>query len=138
MSVLEDGAQVGTILVGLSAVTAGYVWIRGQLRDWREAKAARSYRFWNGYVIQGGVFTAFVRLVPNPADSPPERVTFDVINSNGTPNEQMAHDLRQFIESDGMISRSRQSTSKPSWMICVAIASAWVSRATPSPRARRS
>jgi hypothetical protein len=106
MSWLEEGAQIGTMLTGLSAVTAAFVWTRNQARDWELAKATRSYRYWNGFVVQGGVFTGFVRLVPNSKDAPPEGVTLDVINPNGSPNENMAHGLRQVIESDGMISRS--------------------------------
>jgi len=93
------------MVTGLSAATAAYVWTRNQLRGWRDAKAARAYRYWNGYIILEGILTTFVRLVPD-ADAPPERVTLDVIDRDGTPNPAMAQGLRQVIESDGMISRS--------------------------------
>ena len=105
MSWLGVGADVGTMATGVSAVTAAFVWVRRQMQEWREAKAARAYRCWNGYVIQGGIFTGFVRLVTDP-NAPPERVALDVINPDGLPNQSMAHGLRQIIESDGMISRS--------------------------------
>ena len=105
MSWLEVGADVGTMATGLSAATAAFVWVRRQLQDRRNARDARAYRSWNGFIIQEGVFTGFVRLVPDPS-APPERVTLDVINTDGSPNPNMAHALRLFIESDGMISRS--------------------------------
>ena len=105
MSWLEAGAQIGTMATGLSAATAAIVWGRRQYQERREAKAARAYRCWNGFIIQEGVFTGFVRLVPNQ-DAPPERVTLDVVNPDGSPNQNMAHALRLCIESDGLLSRS--------------------------------
>jgi hypothetical protein len=105
MSWLEVGAEVGTMATGLSAATAAFVWVRRQLQERREAKAGRAYRCWNGFIIQEGVFTGFVRLITEP-NAPPERVTLDVINPDQSPNPNMAHSLRQIIESDGMISRS--------------------------------
>ncbi len=105
MSWLQQAADVGTILTGVSALTAATVWVRKQRDDWRQVRAARQYRYWNGFFIQGG-FRCFVRLVPNPEGAPPERVTVDVIDADGTPNQHMAHGLRQIVEGDGMISRS--------------------------------
>jgi hypothetical protein len=105
MTWIGEGADVATMVTGLSAATAAYLWTRNQFRGWREAKADRAYRYWNGYIIRGMPLTAFVRLVPDP-DGPRERVTLDVINPDKTPNPLMAQGLRQIIESDGMISRS--------------------------------
>jgi hypothetical protein len=104
MSALQNGAYVGTMLTGLSALTAAIVWTRKQMDDRRALKAARAYRYWNGYILQGQ-FLCFVRLVPDEK-APPQRVTMDVINSDGTPNEAMAWGLKQIVEGDGMISRS--------------------------------
>lgn len=52
-----------------------------------------------------GQFLCFVRLVPD-ADAPPQRVPVDDIDRDGTPNEAMAHGLKQIVQGDGMISRS--------------------------------
>ncbi len=105
MTWLNTGADIGTMVTGLSAATAAYVWGRNQVEARREVKAARQYRYWNGFIILEGILTGYVRVIQGPND-PPERVSFDVISPDGSTNPQMAYGIRQAIESDGMISRS--------------------------------
>lgn len=44
MDALTTGADIGTMLTGLSAVTAAYVWTMGRFRDWRRQKVAIAER----------------------------------------------------------------------------------------------
>ena len=105
MTWLNTGADVGTMVTGASAATAAYVWARNQIEARRERKALREYRYWNAFITLEGILTGYVRIIQEPSD-PPERVTFDVINPDGSTNPQMAYGIRQAIESDGMVSRS--------------------------------
>ena len=51
MSWATTGADVGSMLTGLSAVTATALWGRARVREWREERAARVSRNWGGYII---------------------------------------------------------------------------------------
>lgn len=105
MSAIDTGAAIGTMLTGLSAVTAAYVWVRKQIEEQRQARAARQRRNWKGYIMPEGIGTWYCRLVESPND-PPERVTLEVVNADGTVNPGHAYGLRTTIKGDGMISRS--------------------------------
>jgi hypothetical protein len=48
----------------------------------------------------GGLTTWVLRLVERQPDEPPERVTLDVVNEDGTPNLQMAALFRNVVETD--------------------------------------
>ena len=90
---------------GLSAVTAAFVWTKGQVRGWRQEKAATRIKNWRGYIDLGQVNTWYVRLIEEPT-SPTARVILEIIDNDGTPNEQMAHSLRQVVKRDRLLSRS--------------------------------
>jgi len=101
------GAEVGTMATGLAAVTATALWVRNRAVEWTAARNARKSRNWNGYIIREGVGTWFVRLVEDDTSEKwSEKVTLEVVDQDGTPNPSMAHALRLFVQSDGMISRS--------------------------------
>jgi hypothetical protein len=106
MDLLTDGADIATMLTGISAVTAAFVWTRGQLRDWRQRRAAIQRRNWGGYIDVGGINTWYVRLAEDPGE-PTGRVALDVLRTiNGEPDAQLAHGMRLIIEQQGMLSRS--------------------------------
>ncbi len=107
MTWLSAGADIGTMVTGASAATAAYVWARNQIEARREVKAAREYRYWHAFIPLEGIVTGYIRIVEDP-QSPPERVTFDVINTpdDHTPNVPMAQTIRMVLGSDGMVSRS--------------------------------
>lgn len=106
MDWVTTGADTGTMLTGLSAVTATVLWGRTRIREWRAERDARRTRNWNGYIIRENVPTWFVRVIEDESNKSSERVTLEVINSDGTPNLAMAHLLRQLARNDGMLSRS--------------------------------
>lgn len=100
------GADVATMLTGVSALTAAVVWIRGQWRGWQQEKAARSYRSWHGFIMLGTIDTWYVRLAEKP-DGPSGRVVLDVLDRDGgEPDAALAHSVRQRILADRMLSRS--------------------------------
>jgi hypothetical protein len=103
---LSTGADIGTMLTGLSAVTATILWGRTRVREWRAERDARRARNWNGYIITEGVATWFVRVVEDDSAKWSERVILDVVDKDGTPNPHMAHALRLYARGDGMLSRS--------------------------------
>jgi len=106
MTWLSTGADIGTMVTGVSAVTAAFVWTRNQVSGWRAEKVARKYRYWNGFILSEGITTGFIRMVTDP-EGPTERVTFDVINPDDqSPNPALAHTIRTVLDSDGMVSRS--------------------------------
>jgi len=106
VSWISDGADIGTMLTGLSAVTATMLWGRARVREWREDRYARQIRNWNGYIIREGVATWIVQVVEDESAKWSERVILDVVNQDGTPNPAMAHQLRLYARNDGTISRS--------------------------------
>lgn len=106
MSWVTTGADVGTMLTGLSAATASILWGRARIREWRAERDARQVRNWNEYIIREAVNTWFVRVVEDDSNKWSERVILDVINGDGTPNLPMAHSLRVIARNDGSLSRS--------------------------------
>lgn len=106
MGWVTTGADVGTMLTGLSAVTATFLWGRSRVREWTAERDARRARNWNGYIIREGVATWFVRVVEDDSAKWSERVILDVVDKDGTPNPSMAHALRLHARGDGMLSRS--------------------------------
>lgn len=105
MDWMTTGADIGTMVTGLSAVTAAYVWTRTQWRGWRQQKAATSLRNWHGYITVEGIDTWYVRLAKDPKQ-PTARVVLDVVDREGNPDAALAHNVRQRIIGDGMLSRS--------------------------------
>lgn len=105
MSWTSTGADYATMATGLSVVTATYVWVRKQLYDLRQERAAKRKRNWHGFIAMGQINTWYVRVADEPS-GPSSNVLLEVINKDGSPNEQMARSLRLSIEADGMLSRS--------------------------------
>lgn len=105
MDVWTAGADIGTMLTGLSAVTAAYVWTRGQLRDRQARRAALAARNWHGYIELGGINSWYVRLAEDP-ETPTARVVLDVTDRDGNPDEHWAHNMRQTITEDKMLARA--------------------------------
>lgn len=106
MDVMTAGADIGTMLTGLSAVTAAYVWTRSQWSGWRQEKLARSRRTWHGYVAIEGVDTWYVRAVAD-ADRQAGQVVLEVLDGqDGSPDEVLAQGMRIVADRDGMLSRS--------------------------------
>jgi hypothetical protein len=103
MSWVTTGADVGTMLTGLSAVTATILWGRSRIRDWRDERAARVERNWNGYIIREYIPSWFVRVIEDGSANNTERVVLDVINKDGTPNANMAHQLKLYIRGGGTL-----------------------------------
>ncbi|ACU76141.1 hypothetical protein Caci_7312 [Catenulispora acidiphila DSM 44928] len=109
MSWLTDGSDVATMATGLSAVTAAFVWTNAQLRGWKQERAAMRRRNWHGYIELGMIDTWGVRLVEQP-DEPTARVVLEVVTSDGTPDDHMAHTMHQRVKQDGWLSRSPTPT----------------------------
>jgi len=106
MDALTAGADIGTMLTGLSAVTAAYVWTRNQLAGWRQQRAVTARRTWHGYIALEGVDTWYVRLAEEP-DQPSGRVVLEVLDGqDGNPDAALAQGMRIVIDRDGMLSRS--------------------------------
>jgi hypothetical protein len=101
----DIGADIGAMLTGLSAVTAAYVWISGQVHARREHKDAISLRNWHGYIEVGGINTWYARLAEEPK-APTARVVLEVVDQDGNPRENEAHNMRQRIINDGMVARA--------------------------------
>jgi len=94
------------MVTGASALTAVLVWGRNQIEQRRQRRLARTHRDWNGYIDIAGVATWGLRLVERQPDESPERVTLDVVNEDGSANQQMAHMLRNVVEADRFLSRA--------------------------------
>lgn len=105
MDWLTTGADVATMATGLSVVTATIVWVQNQARRWKQERAATRLKNWHGFIAMGQIDTWYVRVAEAP-DGPTSRVVLDVINKDGSPNEQLAHTMRQKINADGVLSRS--------------------------------
>jgi hypothetical protein len=102
---LGDGADIGAMLTGVSALTAAITWSTGQWRQRRERKAQTRLRNWHGYIETNGIDTWYVRLAAGDTGNGAS-VTVEVIDRDGAPNEMLAHNVRQRIIGDGMLSRS--------------------------------
>jgi hypothetical protein len=106
VDVWTAGADVGTMLTGLSVLTATIVWVRKQWSGWQQERAQTSHRNWHGYIMLEGVDDWYVRLADDP-QTPTGRVVLDVMRSpDGEPDPQMAYSMRTVITRDGMLSRA--------------------------------
>ena len=103
MSWATTGADVGSMLTGLSAVTATALWGRARVREWRAERAARVSRNWGGYIIREYIPAWFTQVVDDGSSNHTERVVLDVINRDGTPKPNMAHQLKLYIRSGGTL-----------------------------------
>lgn len=106
IDLLTAGADVGTMVTGVSAVTAAYVWTRSQWRTWRQQKLATARRTWRGYIEPTGVNTWYVRLADEQPTKPTNKILVEVVDRDGDPDEMGAQTMRQWIGGDGMLSRS--------------------------------
>jgi hypothetical protein len=92
VTLLNVGADVGTMVTGLSAITAAAVWTRNERDAWKQSRIIRARRNWHGYIMTGNMTSWYVRSVDRRPDDPPGRVTVDVLRERyGEPDEQMAH-----------------------------------------------
>ena len=98
------GADVGTMLTGLSAATAALVWTRSQVHNWVAWRKSRAYRNWNGYITMGGIDSWYVRVAEEP-ETPSGRVVLDVVDSRGEPATERARTLRLRASEDGQLAR---------------------------------
>jgi len=105
MSWATTGADVGTMLTGLSAVTATALWGRARVREWREERAARVARNWNGFIIREYIPAWFAQVVEDGNSNYTERVILDVVNRDGTPNPNMAHQLKLYVQEGGTLTK---------------------------------
>jgi hypothetical protein len=96
--------DIATILTGLSAATAAYVWLRTQWRGWQQEKAQTRNRNWHGFIMPEMISEWFVRLVEDPK-TVTATVVLNVVGRDGQPDEAMAHSLRETIKADGQLAR---------------------------------
>jgi hypothetical protein len=99
------GADVATMLTGLSVLTATVVWIRTQWNAWSARKTETRRRSWNDWITAGAIDTWFVRLAEEPR-RPTATVVLEAIDRDGRPDEHTAHSIRQRVRDDGTLSRS--------------------------------
>ena len=133
---VTTGADIGTMLTGLSAVTATFLWGRTRVREWKAERDARAARNWNGYIIREGVATWFVRVVEDDSAKWSERVILHVVDEDGTPNPSVAHALRLHARGDGMLSRCPPRPSGTSWVTSAKRGSTLPRGCTPSTKSR--
>ena len=100
------GPAIATMATGLSALAASTVWLRGQWRTWQAQRAARRLRDWQlGYVHVGMLASFNVRSVDAP-NKPTAQVVLEVLDGpDGNPSISRAHELRQWVQADGMLAR---------------------------------
>jgi hypothetical protein len=102
---LQDGAEIATMLGGLSVGTGVAVWIRNQVRGQRDRRAVRRHRNWHGYIASGTVSSWHVRIAEDP-QSLTGRVVLDVLDGpDGEPDISRAYSLRQQVQADGILAR---------------------------------
>ncbi len=104
MAWYDVGAAFATMATGASAVTAAYVWTQGQLAERWQRRDAIRLRTWSGYIDIGGINAWRVRLVEEPTE-PTSRVVVEIIDEDGRPRENAAHNMRQFVLKDAMLAR---------------------------------
>lgn len=102
---MVDGASLATMLTGVSAVTAAWVWIRKQWSEMKAQRAATQRRNWHGYIEITSINSWYVRLAEEP-DEPTARVVIEVLDKNGQPHPNAAQNLRQRVTGDGMLART--------------------------------
>ena len=104
MDGLSAGADIATMLTGLSAMTAAYVFVRGQLDGLRAQRAYRQRRCWHGYIDVGGIDTWHVRLAEPPGTGGAV-VQLEFTQPDGSPTPEFARSARLVVERCGMLSR---------------------------------
>lgn len=105
MDVLKAGAEIATMVGGLSVLTAVSLWIRERWHERREQRAARNLRNWHGYIDLGMLSSWYVRLAEVP-DTPSARVVLEVLDGpHGDPSVNQAHAMRQRVREDNMLAR---------------------------------
>jgi hypothetical protein len=104
MDLMTYGADVATMLGGLSVLIATIIWVRSQWQGWQQEKAQTQARNWNGFIMANGINDWYVRLVDDPK-TPTAVVPVEIVDRNGNPDPQMAYGLRQVIINDGMLAR---------------------------------
>ena len=109
MDALTVGADIGTMLTGISALTAAITWTAGRWRERQERLAAIRRRNWHGFIAIEGVDTWYVRLAEDDPGNPSPRVVVEVVDPGGEPAPAVAAGLRQRVAGDGMLSRSPTS-----------------------------
>ena len=105
MSWMTTGAEFGTMLTGISATTATFLWGRTRIREWRADRDTRRERNWNAYISRENLPTWFVRLVDDEQVRWSERVVLNVVNRDGSPNTDMAHAFRLYVQDYGTLTR---------------------------------
>lgn len=101
MDYITEGAALVAAVTGLSGWGA---WARSKWHGRREQTEAIEHRNWHGYIEPGSINEWPVRLLEHP-DHPTGRVVLEVVDRDGAPDVNWAHNLRQHIEGDGLIAR---------------------------------
>jgi hypothetical protein len=101
-------ADMATVLTGLSVLTATFVWVRRQVRDWKQERAKISLRNWHAYIAPERREEWFVRLAEGTRDQMlTGRVVLEVLDRyDGEPDAGWAHRMQQVVMADGMLSRA--------------------------------
>jgi hypothetical protein len=104
-----DALQAAGLVVGLVGGGGLAGWIgRGVSKadSFRQRRRARRLRTWHGYINRGTIASWYVRVVDEPA-TPTTRVVLEVCqgSSDGKPDLNLAHTMRQRIKADGMLAR---------------------------------
>ena len=102
------GTNIGTMLTGVSAVTAAYVWTRAQWRERQDQRAAIRLRNWHGYIDVHSIDTWHVRLADDSDDST-ATVVLEATDRDGRLNVSVAQRIRRRVREDGMLSRTPSS-----------------------------
>ena len=103
MTALGTVADIAIIIAAVPTFFGGFLWARLQLSKIHDRRTAREVRNWNGYIDRTGVNSWCVKVIEDPDHKWTERVLLDVVDMDGTPNPSMAHALRLFANSDGML-----------------------------------
>ena len=99
------GADFATMATGLSALTAAFVWVRGQREERQARRAAVRNRNWHGFVMPEGINDWFVRVIEEP-ETLSARVVIEVVDRAGNPDPAMAHSMRQIARGEGRLARA--------------------------------
>lgn len=98
------GTDIATMLTGLSAVTAAATWLISRYRAWKAEKDRTRARNWHGFIMTNGIDDWYVRLIDDP-QTLSSIVPIEVVDRDGTPDPQRAHDMRETVKRDGRLAR---------------------------------
>jgi hypothetical protein len=104
MDWMTGGADIATMAIGLSAVTAVATWIGIRWRVRQQEKAQTRARNWHGFIMVTGINDWYVRLIDN-SKTPTAVIPVEIVDRYGSPNPAMAHRLREIVKGDGMLGR---------------------------------